>query len=125
MQKKFLALSDLHAYKNAFALSNTVWSIVLRWKIFAQDTIGKQFVRSIDSIAANIAEGFGRYGKKDKIHFYRYAYGSVMESIDWLEKAKVRKLMTNDEYLTIKKNLEELPKQIHILIKFTETKLTI
>jgi len=32
--------------------------------LFAKDTIGKQFARSVDSISANIAEGFGRYTKK-------------------------------------------------------------
>ena len=64
MEKKFLQLNDLQAYRAAFELSNYVWDIVIHWKFFERDTVGKQFARSIDSISANIAEGFGRYFKK-------------------------------------------------------------
>jgi len=31
--------------------------------------VGGQFVEVADSISANIADGFGRYNKKDKIKF--------------------------------------------------------
>ncbi len=51
-----------------------MWDIVSAWDSFTGDTIEKQFVRATDSISANIAEGFGRYGKKERIRFYRYAW---------------------------------------------------
>ncbi len=69
--KKHFTLNDIEAYKAAFKLSNFVWDIVLSWSNFERDTLGKQFARAIDSISANLAEGFGRYSKKDKINFYR------------------------------------------------------
>ncbi len=122
---KYLKLSDLSSYKVAFFLSNYVWKIVLKWDYFSKDTVGKQFVRAIDSISANIAEGFGRYGKKDKIKFYRYSQGSLKESFDWNEKSKKRGLITNEEYDKIFKELEKLPKEINTLIKFTSNNLTI
>jgi four helix bundle protein len=75
--KKFLKLNDIEAYRIAFKLSNQVWDIVLKWDYFAKDTVGKQFVKSVDSISANIAEGFGRYSKKDKVKFFRYSFGSL------------------------------------------------
>lgn len=80
--KKFLKLNDIEAYRIAFKLSNHVWDVVLRWDHFAKDTIGKQFVKAVDSVSANIAEGFGRYSKKDKIKFFRYSFGSLYESLD-------------------------------------------
>jgi four helix bundle protein len=123
--KKYLLLNDIGAYTIAFHLSNYVWNIVLKWEYFAKDTIGKQFVRAIDSISANIAEGFGRYGKKDKILFYRYSYGSIKESLDWNEKSKLRKLINKDEYTHIAEELNKLPKELHFLIRFTNEKLTI
>lgn len=61
MEKIFLRLNDVQPYKTAFNLSNFVWEIVTKWDYFAKDTIGKQFVKAVDSISANIAEGFGRY----------------------------------------------------------------
>lgn len=123
MEKKFLQLNDLDAYKISFSLSNYVWNIIVKWDHFSKTTVGGQFTRAIDSISANIAEGFGRYGKKDKICFYRYSYGSIKESLDWNEKSKVRKLLTEEQYNYIFKELDKLPYLVHQLIKFTNDKL--
>jgi len=125
ISKKYLKLNDIEAYKIAFKLSNTVWDIVLRWDYFAKDTVGKQFIKAVDSISANLAEGFGRYGKKDKIKFYRYSFGSLYESLDWNEKSHTRKLLNEDEYSLIFTDLIKLPKSINSLILFTDKKLQI
>jgi len=68
-EKKYLQLNNISSYKKALSLSNYVWSIVVKWDHFAKQTIGIQFVTAIDSISANIAEGFGRFGVKDKVIF--------------------------------------------------------
>lgn len=122
-ERKFLQLEDISAYGKSFKLSNKVWEIVIKWDYFAKDTVGKQLVRAIDSISANIAEGFGRRHKKDKIKFYFNARGSAYEALDWLHKAKVRKLIGQEEYEQIFKVLSELPKEINNLIKFTEERM--
>src|SRR3990170_5262037 len=121
--KKYLQLNDIEAYKIAFNLSNFIWDVVVKWDYLAKDTIGKQLIRSADSISANIAEGFGRYTKKDKINFYRYSYGSIKESLDWNEKAKIRKLLSTDQYNYIYSELQKLPKFVNQLIKFTNERL--
>lgn len=123
-EKKYLKLNDIDAYKVAFNLSNYVWDLVNKWDRFNSDTVGKQFVRAVDSISANIAEGFGRYSKKDKIKFFRISFGSMYESLDWNEKALKRKLISKNEYDYIFFELQKLPKLIHQLIKFTNTKLS-
>ena len=69
-EKKYLKLNDIEAYKISFTLSNHIWDIVINWSHFAQNTVGEQYVAAADSISANLAEGFGRYGKKDKIKFH-------------------------------------------------------
>lgn len=124
MDKKYLKLNDIDANKIAFNLSNYVWDLILKWDRFNSDTIGKQFVRAVDSISANIAEGFGRYSKKDKVKFYRISFGSMYESLDWNEKALKRKLLIKSDYDYIYSELQKLPKLIHQLIKFTNTKLS-
>lgn len=123
MDKKYLNFSDLDAYKRAFNLSNFIWDIVIKWEYFSKITVGKQIVDSADSISANIAEGFGRYSKKDKIRFYRISYGSLKEVVDWKEKSNVRKLITKEEYKHISDEVEILPKEINQLIKYTNDKL--
>lgn len=120
---KYLQLNDIACYRRALGLSNYIWDIVITWNYFAKQTVGIQFITAVDSISANIAEGFGRFGKKDKVKFYYYSFGSVKESFDWNEKAKIRKLLTKEQYEYILNELQALPKEIHHLIKFTHEKL--
>src|SRR3989339_2151675 len=116
MEKKFLNLKDIDCYILSYRLSNYVWEIIIKWDYFTKNTIGSQFTRAIDSISANIAEGFGRYFVKDKVNFYRFSRGSIMESLDWNEKAFKRKLLTKEEYQYILKELQNLPMEINQLI---------
>jgi len=123
--RKFLKLNDIESFRISFHLSNYVWDVVLKWSNFSQRTVGEQLVRAVDSISANIAEGFGRYGKKDKIKFYRYSQGSLSESLNWNEKSKIRKLLSGEEYKYIFSELQKLPKAINALILFTNQKLKV
>ncbi len=116
-EKKYLKLNDIESYKISFQLSNYLWDNIIKWDYFAKKTCGAQFVNAADSISANIAEGFGRFGKKDKIRFYRIAYGSMYESLDWNEKAFRRNLIDKNTYEYIFTELNKLPKSIHSLIK--------
>ncbi len=125
MDKKFLKLSDIEAYRISFHLSNYVWSIVVKWDYFSKSTVGTQFVNALDSVSANIAEGFGRYNKKDKIRFYRFSQGSLYECLDWNQKSKIRNLFSEEEYRYIFCELQKLPKSLNSLILFTNQKLRV
>ncbi len=76
MIKKYLKLEDMVAYKKATELADKVYTVVSRWSWFDKRTLGSQWVDSTDSIAGNLAEGFGRFHKKDKEKFYYNARGS-------------------------------------------------
>ncbi len=125
MGDEYLTLNKINAYRLAFSLSNEVWDIVVKWDDFPRKTVGSQFVRAIDSISANIAEGFGRYGKKDKVFFYRIARASSYESLDWLEKSKRRKLIEQKDYDRTFMALSSFPKEINSLIKYTNDRLKV
>lgn len=122
-EKKYLKLSDLDAYLWSFHLSNYVWEEIVKWEWFAKKTVGTQFITAIDSISANVAEGFGRYHKKDKIKFYRYSQGSLKECFDWNEKSKRRKLLEEEKYQHILTELQRIESALRRLIKFTNDKL--
>lgn len=123
MKKKYLLLWDIACYKLALELSQYVWGIVTTWDYFAKQALGMQYVRAVDSISASIAEGFGRYFRKDKTLFYRYSLGSVTESLDWTQKTWKRKLLTKDQYQHILHELQHLPREIYHLVNFTLKKL--
>lgn len=60
---------NLEIYQLSEKLADEVWSIVLGWNGLTQDTVGKQIIRSADSIGANIAEGSGRGSDQDYKRF--------------------------------------------------------
>lgn len=80
------SINDLEIYRDAMSLGETIWSLVAHWDYFAKDTLGKQLVRSADSIAANLSEGHGRFHFKENIKFCYYSRGSLTESQTWIEK---------------------------------------
>ena len=110
----FNCLNDIDAYKIAFNLSNFLWDIVIKWDYFQKKTVGSQFTDAVDSISANIAEGFGKYTKKDKIRSYRIAFGSLYESLDWNEKCKIRNLLRQEEYDHILENLKNYQNRLRV-----------
>ena len=123
IMSNYLSPRNSNAYIIAFELSNYVWAVVENWDYFKKRTVGAQFVNAVDSISANISEGFGRFFKKDKINFYRFARGSAFEANDWNEKAYARKLIDRNQYAHINNELSKLPLEINILIKTTNDKL--
>lgn len=91
MSKSF---EDLQVLQVAEQLADDIWQHVSQWESFAQETVGKQLVRAVDSIGANIAEAFGRYHYGEKLQFLYYARGSLFESKYWINRTKQRNLLT-------------------------------
>src|SRR3990167_9700529 len=125
VKKKNFRLEDLSSYKISAELAKLVYEQVKIWDYIDKKTVGMQFIRSTDSIAANIAEGFGRFHKKDKIKFFYNARASVYESAHWAKVTKERELLSEEDYKIIMKLIQKLPKELNFLIKFTNINLTI
>ncbi|NJN10492.1 MAG: four helix bundle protein [Richelia sp. RM2_1_2] len=108
---------DLEVYKLAEKLANEVWDIVRVWNYFEKDTIGKQIVRSADSVCVNIAEGRGRFNDQDNRRFVKIARGSLYETISWLRLAYTRKLLTKDQINKLKLFIDELLPKLNAYLK--------
>jgi four helix bundle protein len=93
-----MRLENLEMYKLSLKIADDIWDIVCKWDFFTKDTIGKQFVRAADSIAANISEGYGRYHYGEIRNFNYYARGSLFETKTWIEKSYRRKFISSDEF---------------------------
>ena len=88
---------DLTVYQVSEQLSDAAWVIVRGWDGLARDTVGKQLVRAVDSIGANIAEGAGRGSFADNKRFIRIARGSFNEAKHWLRRAFRRNLLKPEQ----------------------------
>ena len=56
-----MKLEEFKVYQLSMEIAEKIWVIVDGWNNFAKDTVGKQLVRAVDSVAANLSEGYGRY----------------------------------------------------------------
>ena len=108
---------NLPVYQLAERLADEIWNIVGSWDQFAQDTVGKQIVRSVDSIGANIAEGTSRNNFQDHQHFVRMAMGSLNETRHWLRRAYTRHLLTTEQVNKLKPILDELAPRLNAYLK--------
>ena len=111
---------EMDVYILSERLSDMIWSAFDSWPVKAQNTVGYQVIRSSDSIAANLAEGYGRHSQADKRRFYYYARGSFEETKAWLRKAGRRKMVSKEDITEYKKIIDELGPKLNSFIKSTK-----
>ena len=88
---------------------------------FEKDTVGKQLVRAVDSIAANLSEGLGRYHVKENKNFCYYSRGSLFETKTWLSKAANRNLIEATLSNKLLTNIEIIGKMLNSFINTLKT----
>jgi four helix bundle protein len=118
MAKENYTLETLEVYIIAEKLSDEIWALVTKWKPFERDTVGKQLTRAVDSISANIAEGYGRFYYKESKVFYFFARGSLLESKSWIRKSLNRDLIKTETAEKIIEQLELIHTKLNAYIKF-------
>jgi four helix bundle protein len=111
-----MRLEELQVYQLAMEVGERVWRIVCRWDFFAKDTVGKQFVKAADSVAANLSEGYGRFFYKENKQFGYYSRGSLYETKTWLTKAHNRGLVSEEDFTSIRKDLETIARKLNSYI---------
>jgi four helix bundle protein len=104
---------DLEVYRLAEELSEEIWRIIWEWQPLTKDTVGKQIIRSVDSIGANIAEGVGRGSFQDNRRFVKMARGSLYETQHWLRRAYCRQLLTQEQLDRLKPIIDELAPRLN------------
>ena len=108
---------NLQIYKLSEKLSDQLWKIVIRWDALARDTVGKQLVRAVDSIGANIAEGSGRGTDPELRRFLRMARGSLYETQHWLRRAYRRRLLNEKEVNDLLPLVKELTPKLNAYLR--------
>ena len=112
-----LGFEELRVYQLSEQVSDLIWELVQSWNNLAKGTVGKQIIRSADSIGANIAEGTGRGSFKDNRRFVRISRGSLYETRHWLRRAFRRKLLTQEQIDQLKPLLDELSPKLNAYLK--------
>jgi four helix bundle protein len=103
----------------------TVYQRALEFASWSQDLIDSltkktstrdHLERSGDSIALNIAEGNGKFSKKDRARFFQIAHGSALESAACLDLLVARRCSARDSIVRGKAILEEIVKMLFAML---------
>ena len=81
-------------------------------------SLSSQLRRSVQSIPANIAEGFGRYYFQEGIRYSYIARGSLDETYSHLNLAHRLGYINKDQFESVKTQLQEVRKMLNGYIRF-------
>ena len=113
----------LKVYQKAVDFADEVAALTEHWPRgygFLRD----QLSRAAMSIAANLAEGNGRFTKADRRNFFTIARGSVQECVPLLELARRRNLLDDPRHSKLKDGLEEIARMLSGLIRGLDKRAT-
>lgn len=118
-----MKLWESEVYKLARATSKEAWDVYKRFDWQIKKIMGDQWIRSVDSISANIAEGWGRFHFLDKNKFNYNARGSLFESLDWTEKLYERDEIKKEEFDLLMDRLKLCLKKLNSYIATTKSQV--
>jgi four helix bundle protein len=117
--KKF---EDLHAWQKARELVNRIYDMTQQGPLARDFGLRDQIQRASVSIMSNIAEGFDRTHKAEKLQFYRVARASAGEVRSLLYILSDRQYDKPESIQSAQEMADELGKMILGLIRsFQET----
>jgi len=115
--KKILSFTDLVVWQKADHMFNMVCDDLRKlpnnrvvW------VIADQLFRSVSSISANIAEGYGSGYGQEFIHSLRISRKENSESLNWLYKCRNQKLITEKRFKEYELISEEIRLMLNSLI---------
>ena len=114
-------VENLKVYQRAVSFADTIISATQdfpRGFYFLAD----QLNRASTSIAANIAEGNGRFTKADRKHFFTIARSSVHECLPFLDIAARRNLISDTQFQEFRSELEALSRMLAGMIRGVENR---
>ena len=112
--KKF---EDSDIWQDALLTSKRIYKLTSQFPKSETFGLVAQMRRSVNSVSANFAEGFGRFSKKDKHHFYMIANGSLLETKSFIYLSVELGFVSSDSIGELLLDIESLQKRLNSLMK--------
>ena len=113
---------ELDVWKESIALTTDIYKLTTQFPDTERYGLISQIRRASVSIAANIAEGWGRGSTGEYIQFLTVARGSLMELETHLIIASNLQFLTSDEFGAFSKQIEDIGKMLNRLIGVLRTR---
>jgi four helix bundle protein len=118
---KIKVFTDLITWQKAHSLVLSIYKITNSFPRTETYVLVDQMKRCSISITSNIAEGFSRKGKKEKIQFYYMALGSTTELQSQLMIGKDLNYLSQKSYNVLLEQIIEVHKLLNSLIKSSQS----
>ena len=115
--EKISSFEQLISWQKTQDLAVTVYKITKTFPKEEQFALTNQLRRATSSVSANIAEGFGRRSQKDKQNFYTIAYGSLLETKNFIYLAERLQYISKAESEKLLNDTVDSQKLINALIR--------
>lgn len=115
--QKIRSFIDLDAWKQSHQLVISIYQLTKNFPREETYSLTDQMKRCSVSISSNIAEGFSRRSKKEKIQFYYMAKGSLTELQNQLLVAKDVEYISREQFNEIAEHSVRVHKLINGLIR--------
>jgi four helix bundle protein len=113
--KAFFDHEKLHVYQVSLTFNEWVGEFLL--SVQAKAAAKDQLDRAATSIPLNIAEGNGKFSKRDRARFFDIARGSALEAAASLDVLVSRKLITSAQVTSAKEQLVQIVNMLMGLLK--------
>ena len=117
MQEKTRTFRDIIAWKRAHELVLMVYCVTKKFPQCERYSLTDQFQRAAISIPANIAEGYARLSKAEKLRFLNIAQGSLEECRYYIILSFDLGYIIEDEYSMLYLKIEETSKLLNSYCK--------
>ena len=107
----------MDVWQSAYQLSLKIFKITIGLPKAEDYALTSQIRRSSNSVAANIAEGFGRKTRKDKQKFYIIARGSAYETQNHLLYGNGVNYFSKEDTLQLNREYDKLIHQLNKIMK--------
>lgn len=108
---------DLEVWQQGHILVLDVYRLTHTFPKHELFALTSQLRRAAVSITSNIAEGFGRQGEKDKVHFYVMAKGSLYEVQNQLQIALDLGYIATESHEKLERDAIRVAQLLHGLIR--------
>lgn len=116
----YIPIHELEVYRLTRKLSALAWLVYQRLSFQEKKVWGDQMLSAVDSVGANIVEGYARFHYAKKSRFYYISRASLSEGVDhWINLGFERAIVKELEYKESNKLKTEIQIRLNNMIKST------
>ena len=111
---KTYSFENVFAWQKAHTFVLKVYEVTRQFPEEEKFALTSQFRRAVVSIEANIAEGYKKLSKADKLRFFNISEGSMEECRDYILLARDLKYIDLQQFDELYISLEETSKMLNL-----------